>query len=67
MTQLKNVGGNNHMTSKFIPRSQRDIQERRRTFDSESAKLQNINKVNKDIWEQKKAEEDARLNRHRRP
>ncbi|WP_320204143.1 hypothetical protein [Raoultella ornithinolytica] len=30
-------------------------------------KLQDINKVNKDIWEQKKAEEDARLNRHRRP
>lgn len=55
------------MVSKFIPRSQRDIQERRRAFDSESAKLQNINKVNKDIWEQKKAEEDARLNRHRRP
>lgn len=55
------------MTSKFIPRSQRDIQERRRTFDSKSAKLQNINQSNKDFWEQKKAEEEARLNRHRRP
>ncbi|WPJ13363.1 hypothetical protein SH585_05285 [Raoultella ornithinolytica] len=30
-------------------------------------KLQDINKVNKDIWEQEKAKEDARLNRHRRP
>ena len=38
-------------------------QELVRTF----PKLQDINKVNKDIWEQKKAEEDARLNRHRRP
>nr|DAI78936.1 MAG TPA: hypothetical protein [Caudoviricetes sp.] len=55
------------MVSKFIPRSQRDIQERRRSFDSESAKLQNINQSNKDFWEQKKAEEEARLNRLRRP
>lgn len=55
------------MVSKFIPRSQREQQQRRQSFDNERSKLQDINKVNKDIWEQKKAEEDARLNRHRRP
>lgn len=55
------------MVSKFIPRSQRDIAQRRQAFDNECSKLQDINKVNKDIWEQKKAEEDARLNRLRRP
>lgn len=55
------------MTSKFIPRSQRDIQERRQSFDNECSKLQDINQSNKDFWEQKKAEEEARLNRHRRP
>ncbi|VAS78822.1 Uncharacterised protein [Klebsiella pneumoniae] len=65
--QLKNVGGFNNMTSKFIPRSQREQQQRRQSFDNECSKLQDINKVNKDIWEQKKAEEEARLNRHRRP
>lgn len=55
------------MVSKFIPRSEREQRQSRQTFDNHCSKLQNINKVNKDIWEQKKAEEEARLNRHRRP
>lgn len=65
--QLKNVGGFNNMTSKFIPRSQREQQQRRQSFDNECSKLQDINQSNKDFWEQKKVEEDARLNRNRRP
>ena len=65
--QLKNVGGFNNMTSKFIPRSQREQQQRRQSFVNECSKLQDINQSNKDFWEQKKVEEDARLNRNRRP
>lgn len=65
--QLKNVGGFNNMTSKFIPRSQREQQQSRQTFDNHCSKLQNINQSNKDFWVQKQAEEDARLNRNRRP
>lgn len=55
------------MVNKFIPRSQREQSQRRQFFDNECSKLQNINQSNKDFWEQKKAEEEARLNRHRRP
>ncbi|SYP97097.1 Uncharacterised protein [Klebsiella pneumoniae] len=65
--QLKNVGGFNNMTSKFIPRSQREQQQRRQSFDNECSKLQDINQSNKDFWEKEQAKEDARLNQRRRP
>lgn len=55
------------MVSKFIPRSQREQQQRRQSFDNECSKLQDINQSNKDFWEQKQAEEEARINRYRRP
>lgn len=55
------------MTSKFIPRSQREQQQSRQSFDNHCSKLQNINQSNKDFWEQKQPEEEARINRNRRP